>query len=78
MRGLQRAAGQATSIPVLYGIEGEAAARCFEEFQTMLSSRVLLEEGIGFSGRNRLPAQDPVNAALNYCYGLLLADSSAR
>ncbi len=40
----------------------------------MLSARVREEQGLRFHARTRRPARDPVNAALNFCYGLLLAD----
>jgi len=65
---------RATALAELFGIEGDAAARYFGHFGTMLSDTVRLTEGITFAGRTRRPALDPVNAALNYCYGLLLAD----
>src|ERR1035437_2300362 len=74
LRELQNRATRVTSLVELFGIEGDAAARYFGQFQTMLSRAVREDEGISFSGRTRRPARDPVNAALNYCYGLLLAD----
>lgn len=74
LRTLQRRAATASSLPELFGIEGDAAARYFDQFATMLRPAVRRREGIGFSARTRRPARDPVNAALNYCYGLLLAD----
>jgi CRISPR-associated protein Cas1 len=74
LRELQRRATRVTSLVELFGVEGDAAARYFGQFQTMLTSAVREVEGISFSGRTRRPARDPVNAALNYCYGLLLAD----
>lgn len=74
MRDLQRRALRATSLVELFGIEGDAAARYFGTFSTMLTTAVAATEGISFSGRTRRPARDPVNAALNYCYGMLLAD----
>jgi CRISPR-associated protein Cas1 len=39
----------------------------------MLSESVRTGQGIEFGTRSR-PARDPVNAALNFCYGMLLAD----
>jgi CRISP-associated protein Cas1 len=74
LRGLQRQAGAAPSLVDLFGIEGDAAARYFAEFETMLVARVREEQGLRFDTRTRRPARDPVNAALNLCYGLLLAD----
>ncbi|MGH3260527.1 MAG: CRISPR-associated endonuclease Cas1, partial [Trebonia sp.] len=70
LRDLQRAAGQAGSLNELFGIEGDAAARYFAGFPSMLSDGAAL----GFNVRTRRPATDPVNAALNYAYGLLVAD----
>ena len=74
LRDLQRRAGLANGLGELFGIEGDAAARYFGKFSTMLTDAVRTGGGIVFEGRSRRPAQDPVNAALNFCYGLLLAD----
>jgi CRISPR-associated protein Cas1 len=70
LRDLQRTAGQAKSLDELFGIEGDAAARYFGGFPSMLTA----EAAAGFRVRTRRPATDPVNAALNYAYGLLVAD----
>ena len=70
LRDLQRAAGQAGSLNELFGVEGQAAARYFAGFSSMLTA----EAAVGFTTRTRRPATDPVNAALNYAYGLLVAD----
>lgn len=74
LRRLQRRTATATSVPELFGIEGDAAARYFAVFATMLSERVTSAEGLRFDGRNRRPARDPINAALNFSYGLLVGD----
>lgn len=74
LRELQRRAGTAGSIPELFGVEGDAAARYFAGFAGMFSPSVLADQGLTFSTRSRRPAHDPVNAALNFCYGLLVAD----
>jgi CRISPR-associated protein Cas1 len=73
LRQLQRRAATASSITELFGIEGDPAARYFDNFATMLAP-LLRERGLGFTTRTRRPARDPVNAALNFCYGLLLGD----
>jgi CRISPR-associated protein Cas1 len=73
LRALQRQALAGSSLEELCGIEGDAAARYFAHFHTMLSERVTSEQ-VTFTGRTRRPARDPVNAALNFCYGLLLTD----
>ena len=70
LRDLQRTAGQAGSLSELFGVEGDAAARYFAGFPSMLSAG----SALGFSVRTRRPATDPVNAALNYAYGLLVSD----
>jgi CRISPR-associated protein Cas1 len=70
LRGLQRAAGQATSLNELFGIEGDAAARYFAGFSSMLAA----DAAATFRTRTRRPATDPVNAALNYAYGMLVSD----
>jgi CRISP-associated protein Cas1 len=74
LRGLQRQVVSAASVSELFGIEGDAAARYFGAFETMLTDRVLHEQRLRFDTRTRRPARDPINAALNLCYGLLLAD----
>lgn len=75
LRALQREALEARSLTDLFGIEGDAAARYFEQFLTMIRPRVVAAEGLTFSLRTRRPARDPINAALNFCYGLLTADT---
>ncbi len=75
LRELQRRVGESGSLPELFGIEGDAAARYFSAFSTMLSPRVVATENLEFVSRTRRPAKDPVNAALNFTYGLLLADA---
>lgn len=70
LRELQRLAGRAGSLSELFGVEGEAAARYFAGFPSMLNAGATL----GFTVRTRRPATDPVNAALNYAYGLLVSD----
>lgn len=74
LRALARDARATSSLPVLLGVEGDAAAQYFRHFQGMLTSAVTDDQGIFFPGRVRRPAKDPVNAALNYAYALLLAD----
>jgi CRISP-associated protein Cas1 len=70
LRDLQRAAVQAGSLNELFGIEGDAAARYFAGFPSMLAA----DAAATFRTRTRRPATDPVNAALNFCYGLLVSD----
>ena len=56
----------------LLGVEGAAARLYFEAFPGMLKGGEL--DGLEFSGRNRRPPKDPVNAVLSYVYGLLVKD----
>jgi CRISPR-associated protein Cas1 len=74
LRTLQREAKSADSVAALFGIEGDAAAVYFRSFTTMFTSKVRDSEAIAFTTRTRRPARDSVNAALNFCYGLLLGD----
>ena len=73
MRILQRNAGATRSLTALLGVEGDAAARYFLGFESMLAERVR-SAGLIFRGRSGRPARDPINACLNYAYALLLAD----
>ncbi|MBO0854251.1 MAG: CRISPR-associated endonuclease Cas1 [Nocardia sp.] len=72
LRRLQRDVAAAPSLEEVFGAEGEAASRYFEQFPTMLNPQ--LRDDISFTHRTRRPATDPLNAALNFAYGLLLAD----
>lgn len=74
LRELQRRAPTARSLTELYGLEGEAAALYFRCFTAMLSPATRASVGESFPGRQRRPGRDPLNAALNYAYALLLAD----
>lgn len=72
LRALQRQAMKAASIEDVFGIEGDAAARYFAAFSSMLSPAI--RDALAFTERTRRPATDPLNAALNFTYGLLLTD----
>lgn len=63
-RLLERAA-QTPELTRLRGFEGLAARHYYQGLQGPLAS-------FGFTGRNRRPPRDPVNAALSYGYALLL------
>jgi CRISPR-associated protein Cas1 len=58
--------GKVTALDQLRGLEGIAARRYYEALQSPLGH-------YGFTGRNRRPPRDPVNAALSYGYALLFA-----
>lgn len=55
----------------LRGIEGEAAASYFAAFPQLVTVN---EDAFSFSGRNRRPPTDPVNALLSFTYTLLVHD----
>lgn len=66
---LTRQAEGAGSTEQLVGIEGIAAKRYFEVLPNAIKPA-----WARLTGRSRRPARDPVNAALNVTYGLLLSD----
>ena len=68
-----RRAQRATDLGELLGAEGQAAARYFGAFSSMLSrgeGEAVLS--FDFQTRNRRPPTDPVNALLSYGYALLV------
>ena len=68
-----RRAQRATDLGELLGAEGQAAARYFGAFGSMLSRDA--DDGslvFNFETRNRRPPSDPVNALLSYAYSLLV------
>ncbi|MFC6013097.1 CRISPR-associated endonuclease Cas1 [Nocardia lasii] len=74
LRVLQCEVAAAQSLGMIFGIEGEAAARYFGAFTTMLRgsrSTWFVDQWSGRSGRH---AVDPLNVALNYVYGILVAE----
>ncbi len=61
-----------SSITELLGVEGNAAARYFGEFQNLIKREKDTDQFIfEFEKRNRRPPADPVNALLSYAYSLL-------
>ncbi len=69
LRSAQRKCVEATSLEELLGYEGDAAATYFGSFSSMLKV-----DGLSLLGRSGRAAMDPLNAALNYVYGMLVAD----
>lgn len=61
--------GPEPAIPPLRGLEGAAARAYFTAL------RSLFPPALGFSGRNRRPPRDPVNACLSLAYTLLHFDA---
>lgn len=64
-------AQRASGLPQLLGAEGNAAARYFGAFSSMLSRSDENTFAFDFEKRNRRPPTDPVNALLSYAYSLL-------
>ncbi|WP_373649409.1 CRISPR-associated endonuclease Cas1 [Schlesneria sp. DSM 10557] len=62
-----RMAGRATSAETLLGLEGMAAKVYFSGFARLLKGG----HAFDFSGRNRRPPRDPINALLSFVYSLL-------
>lgn len=62
-------AARAPSLDSLLGIEGAAARMYFEALPTMI--RTQLRDRFEFTGRNRRPPKDPVNALLSFAYACL-------
>jgi CRISPR-associated protein Cas1 len=68
-----RRAQRATDLGELLGAEGQAAARYFGAFASMLSrTEGDSDLSFDFQARNRRPPADPVNALLSYGYALLV------
>lgn len=61
----------AEGLAVLRGLEGAAAAAYFAALQTLFAPE------LAFTGRNRRPPRDPVNACLSLGYTLLHAEAVA-
>ncbi|MBI5894506.1 MAG: CRISPR-associated endonuclease Cas1 [Desulfobacterales bacterium] len=65
-------AARAGAIPMLLGVEGNAARRYFEHLIGMVSPGCREgAEGFDFSARNRRPPKDPLNALLSFAYAML-------
>jgi len=65
-------ASRTENMPVLLGVEGNAARRYFENFISMIApDKREVAGGFDFKGRNRRPPRDPLNALLSFAYALL-------
>lgn len=74
VRAMDRAKGEvlrATSTEQVRGLEGDAASCYFSVFQHLIINQ---REEFPFSGRNRRPPKDAVNAMLSLAYTLLTND----
>lgn len=75
MREISREVKAARTTGQIFGLEGEAAALYFANLGSCIApgaDQTFVEQ---FSRRSGRHAADPLNVALNYAYGLLLADS---
>jgi len=55
-------------VPILLGIEGYSARAYFNAFKSMIRN------DINFTGRNRKPPKDPVNALLSFGYAMITTE----
>ncbi len=67
-------AERAESLEALLGVEGSAARVYFAAFPRMLKHDESEAMDFDFSGRNRRPPRDPVNALLSLAYSILVRD----
>lgn len=74
LRTLSRLSASISSLPDLFALEGRAAQVYFNDFPSMLKGADADEFISTWPGRHGRGATDPLNAALNFCYGMLLAD----
>ena len=72
LRNALRAASYAEGVDALRGHEGDAGRHYFSGFPGLL--RDDLDERLRFSGRNRRPPRDRINALLSFGYALLYRD----
>lgn len=66
-----RAVAEARNLDHLRGIEGEAAQHYFGVFAALV---VQQKQDFAFTGRNRHPPEDNINAMLSFLYTLLMRD----
>ncbi len=68
-------AARTNSLQKLLGVEGNAARHYFEHFIGMISpEKKAARDCFTFSGRNRRPPKDPVNALLSFAYAMLVKE----
>ncbi|MDR2357727.1 MAG: type I-C CRISPR-associated endonuclease Cas1c [Oscillospiraceae bacterium] len=65
---------EATTLGILRGVEGEAAMRYFDVFDELILQS---KNDFAFSGRNRRPPTDKVNAMLSFAYTMLANECAA-
>ncbi len=72
LRALRGRAEATTTVPELMGVEGFGARTWFDAFGLALRN-----PDFTWTGRNRRPPRDPVNAVLSYVYTMLCAETDA-
>jgi len=72
LAGFRDATDSARDHTMLLGLEGNAAALYFEQFESMLKQRD--DWKFDWRGRNRRPPRDPVNALLSLGYSMLVKE----
>ncbi|MBV1880400.1 MAG: type I-C CRISPR-associated endonuclease Cas1c [Pseudomonadales bacterium] len=61
-------------VNVIRGLEGNAAASYFSVIQTLITNK---DKAFRFSGRNRRPPRDAVNAMMSFAYSLISSEISS-
>lgn len=74
LKGLLPAVLEETSLDTLRGLEGTGATAYFGVLDEMILNKA---EAFRFSGRNRRPPRDAVNALLSFAYSLLAHDCAS-
>lgn len=72
LRSIQSSIAGTDTWQAALGLEGEAASIYFDAFPRFLVTDS--RDEFAWSGRTGRPARDPLNAMLNYAYGMLLSD----
>lgn len=65
---------ECSTLEELRGLEGEAAQRYFEGFDSLILQQ---RTDFAFTGRSRRPPLDPINAVLSFAYTLLARECAA-
>lgn len=77
LNDLRKRIGHAETPATLLGLEGNAARIYFQHFATMLKANDRVATAFDFTGRNRRPPRDPVNALLSFAYSMLVKELTA-
>ena len=72
LEGLAKRAKRVRRYDSLLGLEGLAARAYFANFSGMIRDD---DSGFDFTGRNRRPPKDPINAMLSFLYSMLVREA---